>query len=402
MYFEGYGFFFFPFFLYIYADIIIIADVEMVWKIGRICALGTRDFSAWVTTAAADAGVDIAIFILASRFLQISFRPKRTPILDRVEHMAMRKQDPRAMILHAAALHRRGQTDEAIAMMDEVMSRIYPTKIQPSVYNDIHLDGCIESPWVLQALLKESIGDSSASNEVIKAAALTYQDPDALIRYAQIKMGEGDLEMYEECMSKAATAGNAEACWKLANFYYLTFHGRFPRRGEKKQQKKKGIQNKTASSENASVEQSTQGDMSQRQSSPPKSAAESDNNAAEGEGEKAPVYRSLLDKLSERLSYMFGLSRPKEDYRKLAFYWYNLAANHGSKKAALLFAVLARQDKLWDVGRNWLLLALEDGRLFKEVKFVRPAKLRQFTNELMLNWNDFEFEPKIPPKLLET
>lgn len=287
----------------------------------------------WVISATALAGGYLAILHVAAEHLKRVPTAGRTPILDRIEQWATASEDPdpRVSILYAQILGRRGQYREAIAIMEKLMQRIYPTKLRPSMMEDITMNGNLEPPWQLYAWLTEKAGERATTDETLKIAALEYQDPSALVTYAHVMQTQGDLEMYEECMNKAATAGDSEACRKLANFYYLTHHGRFPRRDD---QNTSGIRNRIVS--------------------------------------------------------LFKQSRTKNDYRKLAMDWYELSFNHGSKKAALLLSMLLREDGFSDLGREFLSYAAAED------------KLLPLTRKLTDNWDNKDYNVKIPVQLLDT
>lgn len=316
---------------------VISIDLDSVWYVAMTLGTLVGEVSDWAFVATTQAGAREPIILGVSNTLKKMSIPPRTAMFNRVEELAIKDQDPRAMVVHAKVLSQRGQYKEALALLEKVMPRIYPTKIQPPMGEDITLKGRIEPPWKLYAWLKEKVGDRKATDETLKMAALEYQDPEALVTYAQIMQLEGKMEMYEECLNKAATAGDPEACRKLANFYYLTYHGRFPLPDE-----------------------------------------------GEGEGKKNQGF------LHRRISALFGQSRTREDYRKLAIDWYELAFNHGSRKAALILSMLLREDGHSEVGKQYLEVAETE------------RKFLPFVKRLKENWDSKEFDVKIPMQLLDT
>ncbi|KAJ9297515.1 hypothetical protein DTO271G3_4290 [Paecilomyces variotii] len=310
-------------------------DLDTVFAVAASFPTGRppNGLARWTVTATASAGGFLGVLHVAAEHLKRVPTAGRTPILDLVEQWATASEDPdpRVTILYAQILGRRGQYREAIAAMEKLMQRIYPTKLQPSMMEDISMNGNLEPPWKIYAWLTEKIGDQAATDETLKMAALEYQDPSALVTYAHVMQTQGDLEMYEECMNKAATAGDAEACRKLANFYYLTHHGRFPRRED----------------------QNTSG-------------------------------------IRSRIVSLFKQSRTKDDYRKLAIDWYELSFHHGSKKAALLLSMLLREDGHADLAREFLSFAAGE------------EKLLSLTKKLADNWDNKDYNVKIPIQLLDT
>ncbi|KAJ9313322.1 hypothetical protein DTO271D3_6381 [Paecilomyces variotii] len=310
-------------------------DLDTVFAVAASFPTGRppHPMARWTLTATASAGGFLAVLHVAAEHLKRVPTAGRTPILDRIEQWATESEDPdpRVTIMYAQILGRRGQYREAIAAMEKLMQRIHPTKLLPSMMEDISMNGNLEPPWKIYAWLTEKVGDRAATDETLKVAALEYQDPSALVTYAHVMQTQGDLEMYEECMNKAATAGDAEACRKLANFYYLTHHGRFPRRED----------------------QNTSG-------------------------------------IRSRIVSLFKQSRTKDDYRKLAIDWYELSFNHGSKKAALLLSMLLREDGDSDLGREFLSFAAAED------------KLLSLTKKLADNWDNKDYNVKIPIQLLDT
>lgn len=360
-------------------------DVETVWKIGTVMGGGPQ-FQAWVTTAAAEAGSEPALLYIAALSVQKSFVPPSNPVFKRLEYLAIEKKFPSAIILQAKVLGLRGQFAEGVALIEKVMEDIYPTRLPPSPADDILLGGQIPPPWEVYAWLRESLGDHSATDEIVKVAALNYQDPQALIRYAQIRKLAGDLEMYEECMSRAARAGNVEACRKLANFYYLTFHGRFPRRGERIQEKP--VQEETQANPNAEdtgkTKKTKRKEVRQQQPKRPASAAPPENATKKN---LPTIYNNLRD----RVLHLLGRCHPPEHYSMLAYNWYQLAAFNHCPKAAFVYAILCRERE-----DN-----LVEGFELLQVAFQEDS-LRAKAKELMDKWEDESYEPKIPVKLLDT
>lgn len=186
------------------------------------------------------------------------------------------------------------------------------------------------TPWHVCEWLKRKVGDEAGADEVVKVAALEYQEPQALVRYAGRLMQQGgDLELYEESMSKAAAGGHPEACQKLANFYLLTSLGQFPRRGEKE-------------------------------------CPTADEIEKEKEEERATPRNQKWS-----LSSFFNRSLPRKDYHKLAREWYEVACIHGSQDAALTFSLLLRQEGDFALGRYYLDMAAQKSDLASAIRGYR-------------------------------
>jgi hypothetical protein len=281
-------------------------DVDLVFGVAQILEKIDERILIWAAHATSAAGASLPTMFLVVKHLRSVTFPLPTKNLDLVEQWAIHDQDPRAIALHSKVLGKREQYQEALVLLEKVMEWTYPTRLQPSTFEDVTLGGLLEPPWQLYAWLKESIGDQKATNAMLEMAALEYHDPKALVDYAHLMRVQGNTAMYEECMNKAATAGNPEACRKLANFYLLTYLGRLP-----------------------------------SQQSEDKS------------------FRA-------RISRFFGQSRTPEDYRKLAVNWYELAFAHGSNMAALILAILLREAGHLELGLEYLRHA-EEGRKFPKL-----------------------------------
>lgn len=301
-------------------------DAELVYNIGHIASIGDPRFKEWLLTSCALAEARMPTLVCATRYLtqynsKVKSEPPRTPLLDKVESLALHHRDPIAMTLHAQALGLRRRHNDAIPLIEEVMGAIKPDSNPPTLVNGGFLGG-FPLPWDVYEWLKREVGDHDAAVEAVKLAALEYHEPSALVKYANHVLAEKeDLELYEECMSKAASAGHPEACRKLANFYLLTSVGRYPRRGE------------------GSAKQPLQ---------------------ANGSGPK----RSWLSSLFNR-----SLSLP--DYGKLARGWYRIACLHGSRKAALTFSLLLREQGDYQTGKLYLEMAAMEPELLPAIRGYR-------------------------------
>lgn len=216
-------------------EVMVSADAEFIWRLGRRASGPNFWLWSWFDTAGADEGLEEPNIILAENCLAKGYIPPPGPTFARIEQKAARGY-ALSMTVQAKVLGRLGKFDQGIHMIEKVIERIYPTKNHSPVDKEdsiLETGFLREPPWQTYAWLTECIGDHAATERIVEKAAVEYQDPHALKNYALIKKKEDDLVSYEECMSKAAMAGDREACRKLANFYYLTSHGRFPIRGEK-------------------------------------------------------------------------------------------------------------------------------------------------------------------------
>lgn len=341
-------------------------DVDLVFKISHFISPGNPSLREWALSACTLAGARVPTLITAARSLSTTSSkpaPPQTKLLQQVETFALRDQDPRAMLLHAKALARRGQHPAALALVEQVLSMISPTRRRPLPDEEFMLPG-ITSPWQTYLSLKTEAGtlDDAERERVLRAAADDYHDPAALAQYARLRLDRAaDRDAYEEYMSMAAMAGHADACRRLANFYYLTSARRFPRRGAK----------------------TTTG-----------SAPDAEEVEAEDQGVLA------------RWLPRFYAPKPHAEYRALALDWYHLAASHAStalaakgdvlSKTALAVAVIVREEGI---------VARRADRLDQAFRWLQrvgdvPA-VASFVRQLKLKWDDEGFLPAVPEEVVD-
>lgn len=351
-------------------------DVDTVFRIGFAATTTNLDYREWVMSACALAQARLPTVIIVARQLKGKKMPIRNYFIEEVEVLA-RKQYPPALLIQAKIAGLRGDFNLAFKLLEnKVLPYLSPSKRMPLVTEDIALQGFLDSPWRLYALLRaqhdvrfKSEESRLKSNEALRMAALVYQDPEALVDYASHMMNEGNLDMYEECMSKAATAGNSKACLFLANFYYLTFHGMYPTRGER--QEPLNTKNKTSAPK-------TKGEPT-----PSKSVLALLS--------QSPAFKSAADTVYEWTSSFFHQSMKRPQYRELAEDWYHLACSHGEPRAAFMTALMAREN-----GHSI------EGRVFLDEAESEPdpdfqAKLKA----LKERWYDTDYDPSLPRRMLE-
>lgn len=316
-----------------------IVDPDLTFNIGQVVSLGDPRFREWVVTACTLAEARFATIISATRILdKATTAPTSSIPFNRIEHLALQMRDPVSMTLHARVLIFREQYNEALALMEEVMGVIRPvTTSRPSQDKHFPLD---MAPWQVYEDVNRKLGNDDAADKAIEIAAREYQDPQALFTLAGRHMKDGDLENYEACMSKAASTGNADACRKLANFYYLTCLGRYPRRGEDATQQKQ---------------------------------------------EQEPQQQ----KKKGWVSSFFGRMLSPDDYLNLAREWYELACTHGSHDAALIMSLLLRLDGKFDLGKKYLEMAAQKPGLASAIRGYR------------VNWDNKELTMNVDLKRLD-
>lgn len=262
--------------------------------------------------------------------------PKQSIVLNTIEYLALQVRDPVSMTLHARVLILREQYNEALALMEEVMRVIRPvTTSRLSQDKHFPLD---MAPWQVYEDVNRKLGNDAAADKAIEIAAGEYQDPQALFTLAGRHMKDGDLENYEACMSKVASTGNADACRKLANFYFLTCLGRYPRRGEDTTQKQQEQQQQQKKS---------------------------------------------------WISSFFGRMLSLDGYLNLSREWYELACTHGSHDAALTMSLLLRLDGKFDLGKQYLEMAAQKPGLASAIRGYR------------VNWDNTELTMNVDLKRLD-
>ncbi|KAJ5899789.1 hypothetical protein N7495_004533 [Penicillium taxi] len=337
------------------------SDVETIFHIGSIISREDNDLRQWVHTACALARSPSAVCMLSSNMMKDNL-PLHATIFPELERLAEEGYPP-AMCLRAKMHVNARQFEEAGLILEKgVLPFLHPSSRRPPPHRDLTFNNLFESPWRLYGLSQASFAETVKSTELRDQlhkkgddatiiAAMKYNDPEALVEYASLMLNENNLDAYEEAMAKAAAAGSSEACLFLANFYYYTFHGKYPVRGER---------------------DSTH--------TPTSSTNEP----------KSPVNAIL-----KYISSYFRRYYPREKYRDLAYDWYYLANLRGEPVAVFMCALMKRED-----GHH------VDGRLFLEYTSRQHKKDKQLDETLLrmedlkLNWFNKEYTPKLPKGLL--
>ncbi|GMG08553.1 unnamed protein product [Aspergillus oryzae] len=309
----------------------LMSHINEIFNIGYQIGTNDMSFKEWVLAACSLAGARGPVLYQTARYLAISARRgteiRQTAVIDKLEEIGLTSNDPRALQLLAQHSY----------LISEVM----------------------ETPWRVYAGLKEKVGDPMGADEVMRRAALEYEDPAALQDYASLLMREMDLEGYEGCMSKAASSGDVMACLKLANFYYLTSKGWFPRRGVKV----------------------SDGDNAKAIPKPTRTV-----DPAKSVEEKKP------GALGRFFSFLSADVKSHAEYRKLAVDWYELAVKQGNSRAALLLAIIEREN-----GNHEAAWELFQSSRTDDAKEFMPTS----QDELVKVWRDEEFRPEVPLQLLD-
>ncbi|RMJ21698.1 hypothetical protein PHISP_07425 [Aspergillus sp. HF37] len=332
-------------------------DVDMVYKIGYVIAWFHSAVWEWLIAGCARAGSRLAVVTAAARFLSTkhSLSYPNAAVLRQAQDLALVEEDPRAIIIHAMILSRQERNAEAIAVLRPILhNHIYPTKNMPYFDNDILVRGHVLPPWKVLLHSAQAIGDHDSVKEARRIAALEYHDPEELVMYASELLQEtGDLAQYEQLMCLAATGGNAEACLRLANFYFLAHLNLHPVTLEDLNANSATDQDK---GKVAAAEERLHQVLAK--------LLESNNTQ--------PLVRAVLSAFWYRLFPFFR----KADYRGLAFHWYDLASVRGHPKASLLLARFVEQRGDREEALELLDDAAKDGSFAGAVGKLRQAWLR--------------------------
>lgn len=320
------------------------------------------------------AGSLAALLIVAARALQACHdggnlynattvrKPSSDTSLSRIAAIAQSKSephnsDPRVKLLYAKYLGLHGKYEQGIALVQEVLPLIEPSRVYRK--STLNITNLLEPPWQLLAWLKRELrraqirggkrgrGDKKGeANDVLsqeevdalRLGAVEYQDPIALMQYARYMGEESGIQEYETYMGQAAAAGEKEACRKLANFYYLISVGKYPQLGTRDAKSTK-LQ--------ATAEITTE-----------------DIDSTETENSKGA--------LSTLLSH-FG-PRPLHEYRALAMEWYYVALAQDCFGSGLHLSLLHGQDGNHEAARA----------VFQEVEErADPSKMTDSAQKLM-------------------
>jgi hypothetical protein len=346
-------------------------DVDAVFRIGYIVALPLEEpgIAEWILSSCARAKARIALVLVVNRAIHRDKTvPARTQWTDDIEELAKTEYPP-AMLLHAQIQGRRGKYDSAFRQFENrILPRLSPTRKSPNTFSSIQIGKELDSPYRTYALLRaahdqqfDSPESRQKADEAIRIAAVEFGDPEALTEYASVMMNEGNLDMYEECMCKAATGGHGKASFYLGNFYYLTFLGKYKTRGER--------------------------DSNQNRWPPAW--------VARLTGFHDPAKSSsILNKSMTYVASFLNRSMPQKAYHQLASDWYEVAVAQGHPSACFMMALLKREVAQSEA-------ELEDAGIFFELaRSIQDLELKKTIAELEKNWFNRDFEPTLPMKFM--
>ncbi|KAJ6032651.1 hypothetical protein N7540_003383 [Penicillium herquei] len=345
-------------------------DVDAVFRLGFMASIEHKLLRGWIVSSCALARSGMAVVTIArSQVTDTEVpAPGKNSWLVEVEKLANEGYPP-ALLLQAKIIGIRGDLEGAMEILEKkIMPFLNPSQRRPIAFEDITLNGLLPSPYQLQAVILAAMGQQldsqshrDAADKALQVAATQYNDVQALLDYACLMMSQDKLDVYEECMSKAATAGNPKACLYLANYYYLTYMGRYPTHGEQKPTRNNpdpvaNWEPITPSEDSKATELTTWG----------------------------------LKYYLSHFKNLFRASMSRSEYYTLSRDWYQLAYHHGEYRAAFMAALIDRELGL-----------LHNGRIFLEQAQMQNDPLyREKLEELKDRWYDKDFEPAVMLKML--
>lgn len=297
------------------------------------CSAGSKWLFSWSLEALSQVGHVNSLVRRVYAQIRVSGKIYDSREVMMLKQIAYEKDDPFALIAWAQIARDWGQTEEAIDIYEHLNKVTYPSNLRPRWSEDLLFKNRYKPPWKSLFEMYNEAGRYNEADKMMETGALIYRDPSALISYAYLQKEKGNWEAYEQCLVAAAVSGNGEACFRLGNYYYRIYQGDIPSR---------------------------------------------DEIAAK----KHPI-RAWIAKL-------FGSSFIKEDWRRLALDWYEMASVHGYLPGTRNFVVLLREDGHPEA-KEVLQQIQQDHAMWQSSNIV---KLRN-------SFDDPNFKPKLPKSWLE-
>lgn len=290
----------------------------------------------WTTHATSDAGLVHTLALRVAHQINQYGQGAHLPTsreIEMIKKIAYETDDPVALSVWADVARRWGQTEEALTIYHHLNKMVYPSSRASRYNEDVTISNMYKPPWKALFDIYHEAERLDESEQMLEVGALIYRDPQALVTYAYFKKEKGDWESYEQCLAAAAMSGHGEACLRLGNYYYRIFKGEIPSRDQRM-------------------------------------------------AEKYP-WRARVSKV---LTYFAS----KQDYRRLAVNWYEMASAHGEAEGTRNFAVLMREDghpNAWELMNR----LRSEPRLWNNKNVI---KLRE-------QWDNPRFKPTLPTAWLE-
>ncbi|KAG5292622.1 hypothetical protein I7I48_04766 [Histoplasma ohiense] len=179
-----------------------------------------RAVANWLLYRLAESKEPFAVIYIINQQFTSGAPLKRTILIAYLEEFAQRHLLD-AMVLYGRILHERyRRTEEALTLWKKAMEISIPHQTHAGETDeDPYSVLGIPQAWEMYAAVKSSQGDSEGSRAAVEAGAFLLDHPVAFQYLAKIVGNEGQLDKYEEYMTKAAMDCNAEACHDLGSFY---------------------------------------------------------------------------------------------------------------------------------------------------------------------------------------
>ncbi|OAX80084.1 hypothetical protein ACJ72_05587 [Emergomyces africanus] len=179
-----------------------------------------RAVAHWLLYRLAESKEPFAVLYIVNQQFKTGTPLKRTVLMDYLEEFAQRHLLD-AMVLYGRILHERhGRTEEALTIWQKAMEISVPHQAHAGETDeDPYSVLGIPQAWEMYAAVTGVKGDSEGTRAAVATGAFLLDHPVAFQYLAKIVGNEGQLDKYEEYMTKAAMDCNAEACHDLGSFY---------------------------------------------------------------------------------------------------------------------------------------------------------------------------------------
>ncbi|PGH29320.1 hypothetical protein GX50_07929 [[Emmonsia] crescens] len=291
-----------------------------------------RAVANWLLYRLAESKEPFAVLYIINQQFIAGTPLKRTVLMDYLEEFAQRHLLD-AMVLYGRILHERHhRTGEALTLWRKAMEISVPLQAHAGETDeDPYSVLGIPQAWEMYAAVKAVEQDDEGRRAAVETGAFLLDHPVAFGYLAKIVGMEGQLDKYEEYMTKAAMDCDAEACHDLGRFY-LELH--YSGKGRAKSPK-----------------------LSKSQDASPKDLV-------------AGKYTNY-------------------ELRQKAIDWFEIASTGGWGPSALIMACLLREDGYAHKGLHYLNIAEDDEKSASKAKEIRHIYLG---NTFELN---IENEPEI-------
>ncbi|KKZ60003.1 hypothetical protein EMCG_00845 [[Emmonsia] crescens] len=179
-----------------------------------------RAVANWLLYRLAESKEPFAVLYIINQQFIAGTPLKRTVLMDYLEEFAQRHLLD-AMVLYGRILHERHhRTGEALTLWRKAMEISVPLQAHAGETDeDPYSVLGIPQAWEMYAAVKAVEQDDEGRRAAVETGAFLLDHPVAFGYLAKIVGMEGQLDKYEEYMTKAAMDCDAEACHDLGRFY---------------------------------------------------------------------------------------------------------------------------------------------------------------------------------------